>query len=288
MKLGIVLEGGGMRGLYSAGILDVLMEEGIVADGLVGVSAGAVFGSNYMSKQIGRAIRYNKKVCKDPRYGTIRSLIKSGDMFEVEFCYHEIPEQIDPVDVETYRNNPMEFYVTCADVSDASAVYHRSVSMEESLKWLQASASMPMVSRPVQIGGKEYLDGGIADSIPISFMRQKGFDRNIVVLTRPRGYRKTKNKFMLPAKIILRKMPAVIAAMKTRHINYNHTLEKLEELEKNGEVFAFYPKKEDIVSRTESDPNRLQKIYDAGRRDALENLEELKKFVEKVRVEKPF
>lgn len=288
MKLGIVLEGGGMRGLYSAGILDVFMEEGIVADGLVGVSAGAVFGGNYKSKQIGRAIYYNKLVCKDKRYGKFASLLKSGDLFDVAFCYHEIPEKIAPVDEETYEKNPLEFYVTCTNLADGSAVYHKSDSMKASLKWVQASASMPLVSRPVQIDGKEYLDGGIADSIPISFMRQKGYDRNIVVLTRPRGYRKGKNKLMLLSKILLRKYPKLIYAMQNRHIEYNETLAFMEELEKKGEVFLFYPKKEDLVSRTESDPNRLQKIYDAGRRDALEKLDELKNFVEKSRVEKAF
>lgn len=288
MKTGIVLEGGGMRGLYSAGILDVLMENEIWADGIVGVSAGAVFGGNYKSKQIGRAIFYNKEVCKDSRYGTIRSLIKTGDMFEVEFCYHEIPEKLSPVDHNTYEKNPVEFYVTCTDVNTAEAVYHKSVTMKESLKWIQASASMPLVSRPVEIDGKEYLDGGIAESIPIDFFRTKGFDKNIVILTRPRGYRKGKNKMILASKIFLKKYPAVIKAMKNRHIGYNQTLEKVFELEKKGEVLVFCPQKDVMVSRTESNPEKLQMIYDAGRKDALERLEELKKFVEKRHVETTF
>lgn len=288
MKTGIVLEGGGMRGLYSAGILDVLMENEMWADGIVGVSAGAVFGGNYKSKQIGRAIFYNKEVCKDPRYGTIRSLIKTGDMFEVEFCYHEIPEKLSPVDHNTYEKNPVEFYVTCTDVNTAEAVYHKSVTMKESLKWIQASASMPLVSRPVEIDGKEYLDGGIAESIPIDFFRTKGFDKNIVILTRPRGYRKGKNKMILASKIFLKKYPAVIKAMKNRHIGYNQTLEKVFELEKKGEVLVFCPQKDVMVSRTESNPEKLQMIYDAGRKDALDRLEELKKFVEKRHVETTF
>lgn len=288
MKTGIVLEGGGMRGLYSAGILDVLMENEIWADGIVGVSAGAVFGGNYKSKQIGRAIFYNKEVCKDSRYGTIRSLIKTGDMFEVEFCYHEIPEKLSPVDHNTYEKNPVEFYVTCTDVNTAEAVYHKSITMKESLKWIQASASMPLVSRPVEIDGKEYLDGGIAESIPIDFFRTMGFDKNIVILTRPRGYRKGKNKMILASKIFLKRYPAVIKAMKNRHIGYNQTLEKVFELEKKGEVLVFCPQKDVMVSRTESNPEKLQMIYDAGRKDALERLEELKKFVEKRHVETTF
>ena len=285
MKVGLVLEGGAMRGLYSAGILDVFMEEGIVADGMVGVSAGAVFGGNYKSKQIGRAIKYNKQVCHDKRYGTFYSLFKTGDIYDVDFCYREIPETIAPVDDDTYVKNPIEFYITCTDASDGKAVYHKSESMKESLPWVQASASMPLVSNPVRIEGREYLDGGIADSIPISFMRQKGYDRNIVVLTRPHGYRKKKSKSVLLSKILLRKYPAMISAMKNRHVGYNQTLDELEKLEEKGEVFVFYPKKEDLVGRTEKDPNRLQKIYDAGRRDALERLDDIKKFVEKSRVE---
>lgn len=285
MKVGIVLEGGAMRGLYSAGILDVFMEHGIAADGMVGVSAGAVFGGNYKAKQIGRAIYYNKLVCRDKRYGTFRSLFKTGNIYDVDFCYREIPETIAPVDEETYVNNPLEFFVTCTDASDGSAVYHKSETMKDSLVWVQASASMPLVSKPVQIGEKEYLDGGIADSIPIDFMRQMGYDRNIVILTRPRGYRKGKNKTRLLSKLLLRKYPAIIQAMENRHIGYNKTLEKLELLEEKGEVFTFYPCKKDLVRRTESNPEELQKIYDAGRRDALEKLDEIKKFVEKAHVE---
>lgn len=281
MKTGIVLEGGGMRGIYSAGILDVMMENNINVDGLVGVSAGAVFGGNYKSKQIGRAIKYNKQVCKDPRYGTFRSLFKSGDMFDVEFCYNIIPNVISPVDMDTYEKNPVEFYVTCTDVQTGEAVYHKSVRMQDSLKWVQASASMPLVSRVVKADGKEYLDGGIADSIPIDFMRQRGYDKNIVILTRPRGYKKKKNKLIWLAKIILHKYPAVIQAMKTRHVGYNKTLERLNELEKNSEVMLFCPDEKYMISRTESEPDKLQMLYDAGRRDALEQLEEMQKFVEK-------
>ncbi len=285
MKVGIVLEGGGMRGLYSAGILDVLMENGIEADGVVGVSAGAVFGGNYKSRQIGRAISYNKKVCKDYRYGSFRSLLKSGDMFDVQFCYNEIPSVISPVDEEAYASNPVAFYVTCTDVATGEAVYHKSEKMQTSMKWIQASASMPLVSNVVEVEGKEYLDGGIADSIPIDFFRRQGFDKNIVVLTRPRGYRKGKNKMVWLARILLRKYPAVIKAMKERHIGYNQTLEELGRLEQAGEVLLFFPEENDLVGRTESNPEKLQKIYDAGRRDALKRLEELKKFVEKTHVE---
>ena len=286
MKTGIVLEGGGMRGLYSAGILDVLMEHGIEVDGLVGVSAGAVFGGNYKSKQIGRAITYNKKVCKDPRYGTFRSLFKTGDLFDVDFCYRIIPEEISPVDTVTYASNPLEFYVTCTDVETGEAVYHKSVDMKESLEWVRASASMPLVSKIVEIDGKGYLDGGIAESIPIDFMRQQGFDKNIVVLTRPRGYKKSKNKLVWLARIILRKYPAVIHDMKTRHIGYNERLCQLVSLEEKGEVLLFYPDQSAMISRTESNPEKLQMCYDAGRRDALERLDEIRKFVEKSHVEK--
>ncbi len=281
MKTGIVLEGGGMRGMYSAGILDVMMENGIEVDGIVGVSAGAVFGGNYKSRQIGRAISYNRKVCRDPRYGTFRSLFKTGDMYEVKFCYETIPNEIAPVDDEAYIANSVEFYVTCADVETGEAVYHKSESMKKSIKWIQASASMPLVSKPVEIDGKKYLDGGIVDSIPISFFRQQGFDKNIVVLTRPRGYVKGKNKLTWLARILLRKYPAIVKAMSCRHIGYNKTLKELEVLKQQGDVLLFYPEESAMISRTEHNPEKLQMCYEAGRNAALSRLEELRDFCNK-------
>ena len=199
MKTGLVLEGGGIRGIFTAGILDVLMEEGIEFDGAVGVSAGAAFGSNYKSRQSRRAIRYNLRFAKDPRYSSIRSLLATGNLFNAQFCYHDIPEKHDPFDWEAFYKNPMEFYLVATDVETGKPVYHLCDESEDKydiLEWFRASGSMPLVSRVVEVGGYKLLDGGVADSIPLRFMEEQGYERNLVILTRPAGYVKQPNPLM--------------------------------------------------------------------------------------------
>ena len=158
MKKGLVLEGGAMRGMFSAGVIDVLMENNIEFDAVVGVSAGAAFGCNYKSKQIGRTIRYNMKYIKDPRYCSFRSLIKTGDMFGKDFCYNEIPNKLDPFDNDTFKKNPVEFYVVATDINNGKAVYKKLDSADGyGLSYMRASASLPLVAKPVKIDGKELL-----------------------------------------------------------------------------------------------------------------------------------
>lgn len=281
MKTGLVLEGGAMRGMYTAGVLDVLMEQGIEADGVIGVSAGAVFGCNYKSRQIGRAIRYNTAYCRDRRYGDVRSLLKSGDIYEEEFCYRELPDKLDPFDWETYRSNPVEFYVTCTDVETGRAVYHKCTGGREDLRWMQASASMPFVSKVVTIGEKRLLDGGISDSIPVNWFRSIGYNRNLVVLTRPEGFRKKPPKGLLLLKQMIRQYPAVALAMKTRHIRYNQTLDQLREQEKEGLALVLRPSRSIKVSKLERHPEKLKALYALGRQDAERRLEEIRRFLEK-------
>ncbi|MBQ7385110.1 MAG: patatin family protein, partial [Ruminococcus sp.] len=197
MKKGLVLEGGAMRGMFSAGVMDVLMENGIEFDGIVGVSAGAVFGCNYKSKQIGRTIRYNMKYIKDPRYCSLRSLIKTGDMFGRDFCYRKIPFELDVFDNETFKNNPTEFYLVATDIGTGKAIYKKIDSADEKgLLYMRASASMPLVSTIINVDGKEMLDGGISDSIPHEFFINKGYKKNLVILTQPKDYIKKKNSLI--------------------------------------------------------------------------------------------
>ena len=191
MKTGLILEGGAMRGMFTAGVMDVLMENGVTFDGAVGTSAGAAFGCNYKSHQIGRVIRYNTRYCKDKRFCSISSLIKSGDIYNADFCYGDIPSKYDIFDFDTYKNDPMEFYSVCTDIETGKAVYHKYTGDEDSgFDWIRASASMPLVSKIVEIDGKKLLDGGMADSIPLKFFESIGYDRNVVVLTQPADYRK--------------------------------------------------------------------------------------------------
>ena len=212
-KKGLVLEGGAMRGMFTTGVLDVFMENGITFDGMLGVSAGATFGCNFKSKQIGRAIRYNKKYAHDRRYCSFYSLFTSGDLYNANFCYDELPNKLDLFDYETFDNDPMEFYVGITDAETGEPLYHKITDSHKGMDWIRASASMPGVSRPVKIGDKILLDGGIADSVPLEYFESIGYTRNVVVLTQPRDFVKQPVSFFPLMKFLLRKYPKLIDAV---------------------------------------------------------------------------
>ncbi|MDO4500082.1 MAG: patatin family protein [Erysipelotrichaceae bacterium] len=282
MRKGLILEGGSMRGMFTAGVLDVFMENDIKFDGVIGVSAGTVFGCNYKSHQKGRTIRYNKKHCSDYRYGSFKSWLKTGDVFDEELCYEIIPYHDDPFDIETYRKDPMEFYSTVTDIETGEAVYYLCADGgRKDLKWFQASASMPLVSNTVYINDHGYLDGGISDSIPLKAMEEKGYDRNVCVLTRPKEYRKKKQIGLFLFKIMYKKYPKLVEAMAKRHLEYNKTLDYIRGKEEKGEVFVIRPPKAIEVSSLESDPERLQAAYDMGRETASNCLDDLKEYLKK-------
>lgn len=281
MKTGLVLEGGAMRGMYTAGVLDIFMENDITVDGAIGVSAGALFGSNFKSKQIGRTIRYNMKYSRDPRYVGFRSLIKTGDLYGADFCYKELPNKLDIFDVETYKNTPMDFYVVTTDVNTGKPIYHLCPNGDSvDIEWYRASASMPLVSRIVKIDGIEMLDGGISDSIPIRKFREMGYEKNIVVLTQHNGYRKKKSNALPLIKLKLgKKYPNLVHDMEIRHEMYNQTLDALKEMESRGEVYIIQPKDPITIKRTERDPEKLKNLYDIGRKEGTWHLEKIKKFL---------
>ncbi len=284
MKTGLILEGGAMRGLYTAGVLDVMLEQNIEVDGMIGVSAGAVFGCNYKSRQIGRTLRYNSKYARNPEFGGIRSLLKTGDFYNRDFCYRQIPYHLDPFDTETFEKNPVDFYVVATDVETGNPVYHRCTDGQETdLEWFRASASMPLVSNIVEVDGFKLLDGGIADSIPIRFFQNAGYERNIIILTRDKTYRKKPGKMNLLFRIVLRKYPSVARVMKQRHIQYNEQVQLAESLEKKGEALIIRPSEPITMSRTETDPVKLKEVYDLGRRDALKQLDAVRAFLKKAK-----
>ncbi|MCR5732516.1 MAG: patatin family protein, partial [Sphaerochaetaceae bacterium] len=222
MKTGLVLEGGAMRGLFTAGCLDILMENNITFPGAIGVSAGACFGCNVKSKQIGRVLKYNKERAKDPRYASIWSWLFTGDLFNVRFCYDTIPNKLYPFDNDTYRNNPMDFFVVVTDIESGKPVYVNCPSWDdEYYPWMRASASMPLASRVVKINGKGYLDGGIADPIPLKAFKEMGYEKNVVILTQPEDYVKGPNSLQSVMKVLLRKYPALVEDMRIRHELYN-------------------------------------------------------------------
>lgn len=281
MNYGLVLEGGAMRGLFSAGVIDVLMEHNIEFDSIVGVSAGAAFGCNYKSKQIGRVIRYNMRYADDKRFCSVSSLIKTGDMFGAKFCYDTIPNELDVFDKETYENNPVKFYAVCTDTETGEPVYPLLEKADElSFRWIRASASMPLVSKPVLIEDRHYIDGGITDSIPLEFMIKNGCERNVVVLTQPRDYTKEKASMLPLMKLSLRKYPETFEAIKRRHIMYNRARELVFEEERSGSALIICPDEKLPIGRIEHDPEVMKKVYDLGRKTADSKLEELKVFLD--------
>jgi predicted patatin/cPLA2 family phospholipase len=280
MKKGLVLEGGGMRGLFTAGVMDVMMEHGIRFDGIVGVSAGATFGCNFKSHQIGRVLRYNIRFKDDPRYMGLRSLLKTGDLVGAEFCYHTLPNELDIFDFDAYNADPAEFHVVCTDVRTGEPVYHRLDCMDDDgLEWIRASASMPLVSKPVSIEGKLLLDGGISDSIPLRYFQEQGFGRNVVVLTQPKGFYKKRTKLMPLFHLFMRRYPAIVQAMSRRHLMYNAELAFLEEQERQGNILLIYPQDTLPIGRTEQDERKMRRVYAMGRAKAEEMLSAIQEFV---------
>ena len=279
-KTGIVLEGGGMRGMYTCGILDVLMENHIYLDGMVGVSAGIAFGCNYKSGQAGRALRYNVRFARDRRYSGILSLLKTGNYYNAWFAYHLVPTHYDVFDYNAFEESPMECYAVCFDVKSGNGVYHRLDKVNDDFfEWIRASASMPVVAQPVEVGGHLLLDGGLADSIPLQFMMDKGYSRNVVILTREEGYRKSAEHGMWLMKPLLRKYPKVIEALLKRPALYNKQVQLVREQERQGNAFVFRPLKPLDVSRTTHDAKEMNRVYQQGRKEALQRLDDLKKFL---------
>ena len=284
MKTGLILEGGAMRGMFSAGVMDVLMENGIEFDGAIGVSAGAAFGVNYKSKQIGRVLRYNTKFVRDKRYCGFRVLLKTGNIYSTEFCYDEVPLKHDPFDFDTYEKSPMEFYVVATDVETGEAVYHKYEGRDDHcFEWIRASASMPIVSQIVEIEGQKMLDGGISDSIPVRYFESIGYGRSVAVLTQCKDYRKKPNKMMPLVKMKYKKFPAFIETMANRHNVYNETLAYIEEKEKTGELFVIRPEQELPVKHVEKDPEKLKAAYEMGRATATKKLPKIIEFLSKAK-----
>ncbi len=303
-RLGLVLEGGAMRATYTIGVLDVLMENNIAFDGVIGVSAGAIHGASLVSGQNGRNIRYYKKYGTDKRFMSVHSLITTGDLVGKDFCYSEIPERLDPFDFDTFKNSPIEFYVVVTNVETGKAEYIRLTDLSErdQMEYLRASASMPIVSkiisikkRPNSMAQQEedtentqdtqlsersgeyglYLDGGVTDSIPLKAMRSMGFERNVVVATRTDGYVK-KSERVSVASLLYRKYPAFVRAMRERPDKYNEQKKYVLEHEREGSIFFIRPREELDIARTDTNPEHLEQVYQVGRHDAENALEPLR------------
>ncbi len=280
-KIGIVLEGGGMRGVYTAGVLDFLQSENFFADGVIGVSAGAVQAVNYVSSQPKRGFRVIANYANDKRYMSFRSFLFSGDLFNKKFCYEVIPNALDPFDYDAFVESPIKCFATVTNVLTGEAEHLELRNLREDMDKLRASGSLPLVSRLVSIDGVPHLDGGIADSIPYEAFRRMGYGKCIVVLTRAKGYRKNPNKLMPLIRWKYRRYPRFVEACANRYIEYNRTLENLEAAENRGEVFVIRPERTVEVARLEKNVDKLKALYDEGYAEAKSRFEELKRFVGK-------
>ncbi len=282
IKTGLVMEGGAMRGLFTAGVLDVMMENDITFDGAIGVSAGAAFGCNIKSRQPGRVLRYTKEYCKDPRFASFRSLIKTGDIYGAEFCYKTIPYELDLLDFEEFGKSPMEFYGVCTDIESGRPLYHKFTSgMDKDMYYFMASASMPVVSRTIEVDGRKLLDGGISDSIPIKFWESKGYNKNVVILTQPLDYVKKPNKLLPLIRLMYRDYPELIEDVKVRHFRYNNTTKYIKEKELRGELFVIRPPKPLKIGSVEHDERQLQRVYDMGVDAMRERIYDLRQYLRK-------
>lgn len=280
-KTGLVLEGGGQRGIYTAGVLDVFMDNDIRVDGVIGVSAGAIHGLSYVSGQRGRNMRYNLKYRNDRHYMSLYSLITTGDICGEQFCYHDIPERLDPLDFDAFAANPTRFYVGCSNLETGKAEYLECTDMRnpDDVNKIRASASLPLVSNIVEVDGMKLLDGGVSDSIPVCAFRRMGYRRDVVVLTRPAGYRKEPDKLLRLEAGRYRDYPEFVRRCKMRHLYYNKTLDKIEELERKGEILVIRPSQTIEISRLEKKPAMIEAMYELGVYDAKEKLQEVVDFL---------
>ena len=277
-KTALVLEGGAMRGMYTAAVLDVLMDEGIEVDAIYATSAGVLFGVNYISGQRGRAIRYNKRFSRDKRYMGVHSLVTSGNVINKDFAFYEVPFTLDVFDDETYKKSEVKMVATVTNVHTGGVEYMEIESVLEQMEVLRAASAMPFVSQMVELDGQLYLDGGLSDSIPLKKCQADGYEHIIVVETRPKGYRKKKSS-ALPAKLFYSKYPNLVETINNRYATYNDILQEIDDLDAKGEIVLVQPSKELHLGRIESNPDRLQEMYDLGVGDAKALLPRIKEFL---------
>ncbi len=277
---GLVLEGGAMRGMYTAGVIDIFLDNNIKVDKVVGVSAGVLFGVNYLSGQRERALRYNKKYASDKRYMGTHSLLTTGNIVNKDFAYYEVPMKLDIFDQKAYENSEMDFYAAVTNMKTGQAEYIKIDNVFEQMEVLRATSAMPFVSKPVELENGKYLDGGLSDSIPIEKCKELGCDKIIVVLTRPLEYRKKPTNQLFP-KLAYHKYPELVKTINNRFSNYNSTLEKITYLEDKKEIFVIRPSRTIDIKRIERDENKLQEMYDLGVEDCKNSLEGLQEYLTK-------
>lgn len=276
----IVLEGGGLRGAFTSGVLEYFLENNVIFDRVVGVSAGACVGASYISKQIGRNQKVNVEYPSDKRYMGFRHLITTGSYFNMKFVFEEIPNQLVPFDEQAFYKNPSEFDVIATSLDNGqSVVFSRKDFKNISLnKALVASSSIPMLAKPVNINGKLYFDGGVSDSIPVKYALSR-HEKAVVVLTRPRGYRKEKLSNKLLYEVTFRKYPEFLKVLLSRNEEYNQTLDFCDQMEKEGKLFIIAPSPEFMIGRTEQNFEKRLNLYNHGYMIGGQEFENMKAFL---------
>lgn len=279
-KTALILEGGGVRGIFTAGVLDVFLQNDIKFDAVVGVSAGALFGVNLLSGQSGRALRYNKKYNRDFRYMGLFPLLTEGNIVSTDYAYRRVPYELDPFDNENYMKADTDMYAVVTNVQTGEPEYLRITDVFKQMDALRASGSLPAVSKPVEVDGHLYLDGGVSDSIPFEWAFEQGYEKIVVVLTRDIDYRK-KPTSKLVADIFLKKYPPIYEKMMVRHENYNRKVERLISLEQEKKVFIIRPTEPLVAGRLERNKDKIQMTYDQGQADAKAAMEHMKTYLSK-------
>ena len=279
-QAGLVLEGGGMRGVYTAGVLDAFLEEDIEFSHIYGVSAGSCHATSYIAKQPGRAFRVNVDYLDDPNYCGLKTYLRTGDIFGADMLYAQIPNVLDPVDYETFQKYPGKFYAVVTDVDTGEARYIPVRDLKKQIWAIRASSSLPLVSRTIKVKNHSYLDGGIADSIPVRKAMEDGNQKNVVILTREEGYQKGPNSLMPLLKLRYPHKKAFLKKMENRHIRYNETLDFLKKQEEKGKVFLIRPEEKVEVGRIEKDRDKLEALYRIGLQDGRKAMKAMKEYLE--------
>lgn len=281
MKVGLVLEGGGMRALFTAGVLDALLDvKELNIDGIVGVSAGALFGANYVSGQKERAIRYNKKYARDKRYMGLYSWITTGNAVNEDFAFYEIPFKLDVFDQEKFKESKIDFYVVMTNIENGQAEYVLIKDVFEQMEYLRATSALPFASKIIEINGKKYLDGGISDSIPIDYCESLGYDKIILILTRPENnYKDDKLNFLY--KLVYRKYPNLVERLINMGKDYEIVLKKIKDLENKNKIFVIRPPKVLKIGRLEKNEDKIQNVYDIGLSAGKKEIDNLFKYLNK-------
>ncbi len=265
LKIGLVLEGGAMRGVFSAGVTDVFLEKGFSPDVVIGISAGACLACSFLAKQQGRGFAVMTDYLENKEYCSVSGLLRTGDLFGPDFLYHKIPEELYPIDNQTFMQGNTEFYAGVTNCSSGEAEFFQIKDMIRDVEYIHASSSLPLLANMVEIQGQNYMDGGVSDAIPVLQAQKLGCDKIIVVLTRERNFRKSSEKFLPLARVKYKKFPGLVAALEGRHIMYNNTLNLIAEWESEGNIFVIAPPKPLGIRRAEKDLTVLKRGYEDGR-----------------------